>query len=78
MKHWFIDTNVLIDFLADRVPFATAANDIFRQAYAGEVKLYAASLSFNTVFYLMRRTLAATSPTVNASLAAQSAATSQH
>lgn len=55
MKHWFLDTNVLIDFLTDRQPFATAANDIFRLAYAGEVRLYAASLSFSTAFYLMRR-----------------------
>ena len=59
MKHLFLDTNVLIDFLADRQPFAEAANDIFRYAYAGRARLYVASLSFSTAFYLLRRTLAA-------------------
>lgn len=70
MKHWFLDTNVLIDFLADRQPFAVAANDIFRLAYAGQVRLYVASLSFSTAFYLIRRSLAATGAE-NPSLAAQ-------
>lgn len=71
MKHWFLDTNVLIDFLTDRQPFAAAANDIFRLAYAGEVRLYAASLSFSTAFYLMRRSVAAHSGAAGASQLAQ-------
>lgn len=70
MKHWFLDTNVLIDFLTDRQPFAEAANDIFRLAHAGRVKLYVASLSFSTAFYLLRRSLAATG-VVNPSAVAQ-------
>lgn len=71
MKHWFLDTNVLIDFLTDRQPFAPAANDIFRLAHAGEVQLYAASLSFSTAFYLMRRSIATLSGTAGASQLAQ-------
>ncbi len=71
MNHWFLDTNVLIDFLTDRQQFAAAANDIFRVAYAGEVRLYVASLSFSTAFYLMRRSITATSAPANASLLAQ-------
>ena len=71
MKHWFLDTNVLIDFLTDRQPFASAANTIFRLAYAGEVQLYVASLSFNTAFYLMRRSFATRSDAAGASQLAQ-------
>lgn len=71
MRHWFLDTNVLIDFLTDRPPFSSAANDIFRLAYAGEVHLYAASLSFSTAFYLMRRSIAARSGATGASQLAQ-------
>lgn len=59
MKHWFLDTNVLIDFLTNRPPFAEAATDLFRLAYAGRVRLYVASLSFSTAFYLLRRSLGA-------------------
>ena len=70
MKHWFLDTNVLIDFLADRQPFAAAANDIFRLAHAGSVRLYVASLSFSNAFYLIRRSLAAAG-LANYSLVAQ-------
>ena len=71
MKHWFLDTNVLIDFLTDRQPFASAANTIFCLAYAGEVQLYVASLSFNTAFYLMRRSFATRSDAAGASQLAQ-------
>jgi len=71
MRHWFIDTNVLIDFLTDRQPFAVAANNIFRAAYAGDVRMYAASLSFSNAFYLMRRSIATSFTTGNASQLAQ-------
>lgn len=62
---------MLIDFLTDRQPFAAAANDIFRAAYANEVRLYAASLSFSNAFYLMRRSIATSLAAGNASLLAQ-------
>lgn len=61
MKHWFLDTNVLIDFLTNRQPFAAAATDLLGLAYVGRVRLYVASLSFSTAFYLLKRSLAATS-----------------
>ena len=62
---------MLIDFLTDRQPFAAAANDVFRAAYAGDVRLYAASLSFSNSFYLMRRSIATSLAAGNASLLAQ-------
>lgn len=55
MKHWFLDTNVLVDFLTNRQPFATAAATLFELGRQHRVKLYAASLSFATTYYLVRR-----------------------
>lgn len=71
MKHWFVDTNVLIDFLTNRQPFATAATDLLRLAYAGRVRLYVSSLSFSTAFYLLKRSLTATSGQTASQLAQQ-------
>jgi len=55
MKHWFLDTNVVMDFLADRQPFVQEADMLFRSGYAQRVRLYVASLSFSHIFYLLRR-----------------------
>ncbi|UOQ74508.1 type II toxin-antitoxin system VapC family toxin [Hymenobacter cellulosilyticus] len=56
MKQWFLDTNVVVDFLANRQPFVQEAEVLFRLAYARRVQLYVASLSFSHMFYLLRRT----------------------
>jgi len=56
MKHWFLDTNVLVDFLTNRQPFATAAAELFELGRQQRVTLYAASLSFATVYYLVQQT----------------------
>lgn len=71
MKHWFIDTNALIDFLTNRPPFAEPAATLFRLAYAKRVQLYVASLSFSTAFYLLRRSLQATASHTASQLAQQ-------
>lgn len=55
MKHYFLDTNVVLDFLARREPFAEAALDVFRAGLERRATLYVASLSFSTVYYVMRR-----------------------
>lgn len=55
MKQWFLDTNVLIDFLTGRQPFADAAASLFELARQHSVQLYAASLSFATVYYIVRQ-----------------------
>lgn len=74
MKHWFLDTNVLIDFLTNRPPFAAAATDLLRLAYVGRVRSYVASLSFSTAFYLLRRSLTATDGQTASQLAQQQSA----
>ena len=39
MKHYFVDTNVVIDMLADREGYADAACELFDAAGRGEVHL---------------------------------------
>lgn len=55
MKHWFVDTNVLMDFLTNREPFAAEAEQLFLLAHAKQAVLYVASLSFSNAYYLMRQ-----------------------
>ncbi|MBL4705181.1 MAG: PIN domain-containing protein [Flavobacteriales bacterium] len=55
MKNIFLDTNVLIDFLANREPFAIHAAIIFDQAEKGNVNLYVSAISFNNIYYILRR-----------------------
>lgn len=55
MKHYFLDTNVVLDFLARREPFAAAALEVFRAGLEQRATLYVASLSFSTVYYVMRK-----------------------
>ncbi|HEX8507378.1 MAG TPA: PIN domain-containing protein [Hymenobacter sp.] len=55
MKHYFLDTNVVLDFLARREPFAEAALEVFRAGLERRATLYVASLSFSTIYYVMRR-----------------------
>jgi predicted nucleic acid-binding protein len=52
MKHYFLDTNVVLDFLARREPFAEAALEVFRAGLAYRVVLYVASLPFSIVYYV--------------------------
>lgn len=57
MKHIFLDTNVVIDFLAGREPFATDAAYLFDAAVAGTCKVYICALSFNNIWYVLSQTL---------------------
>ena len=49
------DTNVLIDFLLDRAPFAEAATDLLSQVDRGEIQGVACANSFTTIFYLAQK-----------------------
>jgi len=55
MKHLMIDTNVALDVLANRKPFAEEAAQLFQHAAKGRVKLYISSLSYTTLFYVLRK-----------------------
>ncbi|WP_223653642.1 type II toxin-antitoxin system VapC family toxin [Hymenobacter psoromatis] len=56
MRHLFLDTNVLLDFILQRDGFGPAARQLFITAEAEEVVLYAAALSFSHIYYTLRKT----------------------
>jgi predicted nucleic acid-binding protein len=55
MKKVFVDTNILIDLLADRRPFSKYAIILFSKAESKQVKLYTSSHAFATTHYLLKK-----------------------
>ena len=55
MKHIFIDTNIIIDFLADRIPFSAPAEILFQLAKNKEIKIYISAISINNTYYILRK-----------------------
>lgn len=55
MKHIFIDTNVIIDFLADRSPYSDYAAMLFQLAKENKIKIYISAISFNNTYYILRK-----------------------
>lgn len=53
---FFLDTNVIIDVLANRQPFATASAKLFDYAEKGKIKLFIAALSYSNIYYVLRKT----------------------
>lgn len=51
----FLDTNVVLDHLADRQPFAEAAHRLFALAETSQVTLCVSALSFSNLSYLLGR-----------------------
>jgi len=56
MKHYLVDTNVVIDMLLDRED-ADAACAVFDGAERGEYVLHLCALSFTTIYYSLRKIL---------------------
>jgi predicted nucleic acid-binding protein len=55
MKRLFLDTNILIDLLADRKPYSKFAKEIFLLAEQKKVKLYTSSHSLATCYYILNK-----------------------
>jgi predicted nucleic acid-binding protein len=55
MKTIFLDTNVIIDFMADRKPFAEEAAQLFHQSLTGNLVIHVSAISYNNIYYLLRR-----------------------
>jgi predicted nucleic acid-binding protein len=51
----FLDTNVALDHLADRQPFAEYAHRLFALAETGELTACVSSLSFSNLYYILRK-----------------------
>ena len=55
MKGIFVNTNILIDLLADRKPFSKFAIELFKRAENKEITIYASSHSIATTHYLLKK-----------------------
>lgn len=55
MKKIFVDTNILIDLIADRRPFSKFAVEIFEKAENKRIRLYTSSHSIATTHYLLKK-----------------------
>ena len=55
MKKVFVDTNIIVDLIADRKPFSKYAIDLFTKAENKTVKLYTSSHSIATTHYLVKK-----------------------
>jgi len=51
----FLDTNILVDLVADRVPFSKYAYKIFEEQKKGKWKLYTTANSILTTYYLAEK-----------------------
>jgi len=55
MKKIFVDTNILVDLIADRKPFSKYAIEIFNNAELNKIKLFTSSHSIATTHYLLKK-----------------------
>jgi predicted nucleic acid-binding protein len=55
VKHIFLDTNIVIDFLADRKPFSFYAAKLFNFAVLGRAKIYISAVSYNNIYFILRQ-----------------------
>ena len=51
----FVDTNILLDFLCKREPFASDAAKIFQLGYDGRIKIQICALSYINALYICKR-----------------------
>ncbi len=56
MKHLFLDTNVIIDVLANREPFSNDSSRLFDYADKGNLSVYISALSYSNIYYILRKT----------------------
>ena len=57
MKSIFLDTNVLIDFFADRKPFSIDAARLFDYSLKKKINIYISAVSYNNIYYIVRQSL---------------------
>lgn len=53
----FLDTNILVDLIADRKPFSKYAVEIFTKAEENKIQLFASSHSIATTHYVLKKYL---------------------
>lgn len=55
MKHFLLDTNIVIDLLIDRRPFSLLAAKLFNYSEKGRIKLYITAVSYNNTYYVVKK-----------------------
>jgi len=55
MTRIFLDTNVLIDFFANRKPFSIEVATLFDYSFKNKINLYISAVSYNNIYYILRR-----------------------
>lgn len=55
MINFFLDTNIIMDFLTDRKPFSSLAGKLFDYSEKGEVTLYLSAVSYSNIYYVVRK-----------------------
>jgi predicted nucleic acid-binding protein len=55
MKYIFLDTNVLIDFFANRKPFSIEAAKLLNYSFKKEINIYISAVSYNNIYYILRQ-----------------------
>jgi predicted nucleic acid-binding protein len=54
---YFLDTNVVIDFLSDRKPFSGVSAQLFELGFRKKVELFISAVSYNNIYYILRQNL---------------------
>ena len=55
MKRVFLDTNIIVDLIADRKPFSKYSIEIFKKSEERKIKLFTSSHSIATTHYLLKK-----------------------
>ena len=55
MDKVFVDTNIILDLLAQRVPFFIAAKELFKKAEDGKIEILISTMSFISTEYILRK-----------------------
>lgn len=55
MKNILLDTNVLIDFFADRKPFSMEAAILFNFSFKKKINIYISAISYNNIYYILKQ-----------------------
>ncbi len=58
MRKIFVDTNIIVDLIADRKPFSKFAIDLFDRAENNKVTLFTSSHSIATTHYILKKYVA--------------------
>lgn len=55
MKTYFLDTNILVDFVTNRPPFGVLALEIFKKKFQGEWIIWTSDFSILSTYYLISK-----------------------